>query len=211
MFPCLAIATIITLLCVQNGSAFEPESRQPARAVKGVGGIALERNPRHAEVKPEGADQDVNGNPDASITASPVEAEGSALAPKQRRFLNRRFVQTCRTGPLSAVKEFLKQGADINARDRDGQTALMAAALSGRADLVRELLAHGADVDARSGFGSTPLMAASYFGFLEVAQVLLARGADANAHNDLGQTPLSLAVKKGGKEMRALLLKSGAR
>ena len=48
------------------------------------------------------------------------------------------------------IERLLKAGADPNSTSEEGQTALMTAALAGKADAVKMLLAHGAQVNARS-------------------------------------------------------------
>ena len=49
-------------------------------------------------------------------------------------------------------------GADVNVKDRQGQTPLMLAAYSGNAQCVRKLIAGRADVSARDADGRTALM-----------------------------------------------------
>jgi len=49
----------------------------------------------------------------------------------------------------------LYAGADLNAKDKDGKTALMYAAENGHADAVRSLLDKGADVNAKDNGGWT--------------------------------------------------------
>jgi ankyrin repeat protein len=84
-----------------------------------------------------------------------------------------------RNGPFATMDLLLEAGADVNARitdtssytariarrssmtDRQGQTALFAAAQTGRVDLVRYLLEKGARVDVVDGLKRTPLDAAS--------------------------------------------------
>lgn len=48
-------------------------------------------------------------------------------------------------------------GADVNAADADGETALMAAAEKGHVSKVKVLLDHGANVNARDRRGKTAL------------------------------------------------------
>jgi serine/threonine-protein phosphatase 6 regulatory ankyrin repeat subunit B len=55
------------------------------------------------------------------------------------------------------VELLLKRGAEVNAQDRDGWTALMEASAKGRADVVRRLLAYGADVRIKNKNGWTAL------------------------------------------------------
>ena len=104
-------------------------------------------------------------------------------------------------GYLNQVKSFLAKGADVNARDKDGGTALYCASFHGHLEVVQALLAKGADVNGRSN-GVTALYAASQQGHLFVVQALLAKGADASAKASDGRTALDAA--KGGGHTDAL-------
>lgn len=53
------------------------------------------------------------------------------------------------------VINLLREGSDVNARDKDGDTALMFAAHRGHYLIVKTLLAHGADVLALANNGWT--------------------------------------------------------
>lgn len=59
-------------------------------------------------------------------------------------------------GKLRAVQYLIDEGADVNAREPDGNSALTEAAFFGYAPVVKELLVRGADVNAVSASG-TPL------------------------------------------------------
>jgi ankyrin repeat protein len=67
-------------------------------------------------------------------------------------------------------------GADVHAKDRDGQTALMQAAVKGHTDIVLALVAAGADVHPQNEFGQTALMQAAVKGHTDIVQTLLAAG-----------------------------------
>ena len=63
-------------------------------------------------------------------------------------------------GDAAAVINLLERGADVNARDRDGDTALMFAAFRGHTLVVALLLQYGANVYARARNGWTAKKAA---------------------------------------------------
>ena len=60
------------------------------------------------------------------------------------------FVELCRGGTAEQVKQALAEGANPNAREDGGDTALMWAALGDKLPVVQALLAAGADVNARN-------------------------------------------------------------
>jgi len=61
-------------------------------------------------------------------------------------------------GRLEVIDQLIAASTPVDGVDRDGSTALHAAAYSGRSDSVRRLLARGADPARRDArFGSTPL------------------------------------------------------
>jgi hypothetical protein len=60
------------------------------------------------------------------------------------------------------VKLLLKRKANVNARDKEGATALHKAAYVGEASLVAVLVKHGADVNAKDNEGATPLHKVTY-------------------------------------------------
>jgi ankyrin repeat protein len=71
----------------------------------------------------------------------------------------------------------LASGADTNAADDNGDTALIEAARYGRTEVVKLLLDHGANVGAKDHNGFTALAAAKD---IETADLLISRGANAD-------------------------------
>jgi len=57
-------------------------------------------------------------------------------------------------GRSDVVRYLLAEGAEVNAREKLGETALTEAAYYGHAALVRELLSHGADINAIGNDGT---------------------------------------------------------
>lgn len=103
----------------------------------------------------------------------------------------------------------LDRGADPNARNDGGATALLFAA--GDPAKARLLLARGADVNARSALGKTPLLvAATHRPSTDTVRLLLEKGADVGARDINGTTPLIAAAAAGNQESLTLLIGKGA-
>jgi len=110
-----------------------------------------------------------------------------------------------------AIKTLLKNGADVNAAQGDGMTALHWAARNGDAELTQMLLFAGANVKATTRLGGyTPLMMAADQGHATVIAALLSGGADAKAANALGTTALMLAAQSGNAQAVTTLVENGA-
>ena len=111
----------------------------------------------------------------------------------------------------AAVKALLKSGADVNAAQGDGMTALHWAATNGDAALTQMLLSAGANIRATTRLGGiTPLLMASQAGHAQVVAALLAAGADANSATATGATALMLAARSGNTETVTRLVETGA-
>ena len=95
----------------------------------------------------------------------------------------------------------------IEARNANGETPLMLAALRGQESLVVQLVARGATVNHR---GWTPLHYAATGGHARVAAFLIGAHADVNAESPNGSTPLMMAAMYGNAATVKLLLESGA-
>ena len=93
------------------------------------------------------------------------------------------------------VEKLLARGADANAQDGDGDTALHGAAQTGNVDMVRMFLDKGANPNAKNRQGGTPLMWAAVYGHEDVARLLLSRGADASLKDNDGVTASEWAVR----------------
>ena len=138
-----------------------------------------------------------------------------------------------RSGHKEVVELLLANGANVNAEDEYGDTALYCAA-NGNKNLVALLLSKGAKVNIKDRAGFTPLDSAA-FGNKDVAELLIASGAEVNIHDAVelgdveklkallksnpflvsskdhnGETPLHFAAPSGSKEAVSILLSYNA-
>ena len=125
------------------------------------------------------------------------------------------LLQAVEAGDLARVRNALAAGADCNARNAGGATALMLAAHAGCADVVRVLIDAGADVNAADEPGWGPLMKAVYNpdldrGFPDVVAMLVQAGAAIEARITYGIRPLMLAAGYGETAVVEALLNAGA-
>lgn len=114
----------------------------------------------------------------------------------------------------AVVEAILKAGADPNAADADGATALMYA---DSAPLAEMLLQAGANSRVATPSGSTPLYSAAYGRSVRVVELLLSAGADPNSTDSEGEMPLHGVLHicgccgpEGRLEIVRMLLDKGA-
>lgn len=124
--------------------------------------------------------------------------------------LNFELLDAAQKGDTREVQALLAKGADVNAKEGDGTTALIAAAFGGHTETVKALLAGDADIDAKGYKGGTALMVAAGKGHLKTVQVLLAKDANVNEKHHRGRCALDFAVLKGQAEIVRALLSKGA-
>jgi len=113
-------------------------------------------------------------------------------------------------GDQTGLRALLAAGADVNAPQTDGATALHWAVYRGDAATADLLIEAGANVNAANRNGATPLSLASVNGDAAMLTLLLEAGADANESQPFGKTPLMLAARNGNPAALAVLLDHGA-
>ena len=118
-----------------------------------------------------------------------------------------------RRGDVETARRLLEAGADIDARDQHGQTALMNAAHAGQVDLVRLLVERGADLNVTAKYNLSALMLALIGRHIDVERLLIEAGADVilrSSANFGSQTALGLAEASGEEEIVQMLRARGA-
>jgi len=126
---------------------------------------------------------------------------------------NRDLRTAASKGQLEVVKQLLKTGADINAKNPSNMmTPLILASNHNNLEVTKELLAKGADVDLTSFDGITALMLAVKLGSApSILKELLKNGANIEAAcQSSGWTSIMLAAKFGHLTALKDLIEAGA-
>jgi uncharacterized protein len=114
-------------------------------------------------------------------------------------------------GDRTAVFALIKQGADVNATQGDGVTALHWAARHGDGELATALLVAGANARATTRFGAyTPLHLAAERAAAPIIKALVDAGAVVDAKTSTGATPLMFAAAAGDSAAINALVDAGA-
>jgi ankyrin repeat protein len=121
------------------------------------------------------------------------------------------LVEAVKTHDRVTLNTLLDRGADVNATEGDGSTALHWAAQIDDLEMIELLLDAGAAVDAANRFNVRPLELASNNGNAPAVERLLQAGADPNAASREGQTPLMSAALNGRVGAVEALLVHGAK
>lgn len=118
-------------------------------------------------------------------------------------------------GDIGTIDTLIAAGADINARDKYGQTALMLAAPRGHDAVARRLIAAGADLDVTAKYGLSAVMLAVINHQPAIAEALAAAGADLDLRGTgdggfYAKTAADLARENGQTELADTLEKLGS-
>jgi len=113
------------------------------------------------------------------------------------------------------MEVLLEVGADVNARNAEGETPFTLQKNWGhnakfRLEMMRKMIQYGADVNVQNNRGETALMNAAYRGETSIVRLLLKHGAQINLRDEEGQTALLFAVDEGHTTTVRLLLERGA-
>ena len=98
---------------------------------------------------------------------------------------------------FSLIDELINRGADLNLKDKDGNTALHLAVNTSDSILIESLLEAGANINLKDNDGNTALHLAVIRGDSISIESLLEAGADRTISNNNGQSPLDLAYENG--------------
>lgn len=123
--------------------------------------------------------------------------------------MNYELVHLCDHEDIAAVKALLTRGVDVNVRDENGRTPLMAAVQKNNLELATLLMQHGADLNIRDNTMLTPWLCAGANGFYKIMEVALGYGADIKMTNRFGGTVLLPSSEKGYLKTVEVAIKAG--
>lgn len=114
-----------------------------------------------------------------------------------------------------AVLSLIQKGANVNALNANGESALFAAVKADSPSTINILVENGIVTDTRSNLtrdhlGNTPLHYAVKWNSLEAAQSVILLGFDVNSQNLSGKTALSDCCRSNKRDMAVLLINNGA-
>ncbi|MBI4521568.1 MAG: ankyrin repeat domain-containing protein [Gemmatimonadetes bacterium] len=114
-------------------------------------------------------------------------------------------------GDVEAVRLLLRDGADVNAAQGDGMTALHWTAQRGDVEIGKMLIYAGANVSAVTRMGHyTPIHLAAKAGSAAVIEMLVEAGAAVRTPTASGATALHFAASTGDAQAVAALVDHGA-
>ena len=112
--------------------------------------------------------------------------------------------RAAQAGNVAGLQAALAAGADVDARDGRGWTALMYAVDKGYTLLVEPLLGAGANPDVRAPDGATALFMAVAHGHTDVIALLMEAGADPKVKGPKGKTAVDVARTRYGDAEAAM-------
>ena len=162
---------------------------------------------------------------DAKIVLSPTHRKKrppSSVAPpppprppptptKKLRPIDLQLISGAVDGDAQAILSSVRGGAEVDAQDEEGDTALNLACYQGYLDCVRLLLGLGARAEIHGKHGMTGMLWAAQQGHLAVVQMLLASpGVSLDTRNYNGESALMWAAYRGHVHVAAHLASCGA-
>jgi lysophospholipase L1-like esterase len=113
-------------------------------------------------------------------------------------------------GNVQEIKKAMAKGAEVNCKDKDGNTPLNMVAKLSYYNLVKYFVEKGAEINTSNNDHITPLHYGVEYNNVKIVQLLLEKGANIDARDGINETPLHWAGWTGNIEVARLLLKYGA-
>jgi len=110
-------------------------------------------------------------------------------------------------GNTQDCESLIEIGADVNWKNNDGDTPLLAACRRGHAETIALLLAYGSNANVFGNDSLTPLHVCTRRGDVDSVNILLNANTNTSARTKDGQTALDIAQAKGYETIYARLMR----
>jgi ankyrin repeat protein len=148
----------------------------------------------------------------AIVAAALASSAVPAVAQSIGGYDGLQFVDAIKSQDGNKVMELIRKDGRgiVNAKNANGDTALIVAITERSEDFTAFLLNQGADPNLQGKGGDTPLIAAARVGYEDAVGWLLGQGAKIDGANRMGETALIIAVQTRQLPMVRILLAAGA-
>ncbi len=138
-------------------------------------------------------------------TPGPATAEGKAAATAA-------LFRAIEANDVKRMRLAITQGADLEAKNKNGCTPLYAAVANhvGNSAMIKLLLEAGANPNARDPRGWIPLHVAARYWSISRVEQLVSAGSDVNARDKKGMGPAMIAFEQGQTDTFGLMVAHGA-
>lgn len=176
---------------------------------------ACQAGPKEArppQAAPPSSPGSTKGGPPATAPPAPPPP---ALSAGEQAQLDQDLVTAAKANDVPLVRELIRRGGNVNAKDALQDSAFLYAGAEGFNEVLGLTLAAGADVASTNRYGGTALIPASEHGHVDTVRILIDAGVPVNHVNNLGWTAMQEAIllNSGGprqQEVVRLLLAAGA-
>jgi len=124
------------------------------------------------------------------------------------KVIDLQLIEAATRGDLPTVSELLRRGAEVNAQDSRGRTALTAAAMGGHVEVARALIEAGADPNIQDDLRNNALLVTGETGSVAMLREVLKANPDLTRTNRFGGTALIPAADRGYLEYVREILKT---
>ncbi|TXD49476.1 ankyrin repeat domain-containing protein [Polaribacter sp. IC073] len=115
------------------------------------------------------------------------------------------IIEAVQNNQLKVVKEYLKNGGEVNAANKNEQSILLIATLANNKTMAELLVAHGANVNQQDNQKDSPFLFAGAAGHLELVKLYLKNGARFDVFNRYYGSALIPACERGHTAVVKLL------
>ncbi len=116
------------------------------------------------------------------------------------------FLEAASQGDVEALQNYVAQGVDLNARNKQKRTAILLAAMNDHYDAVAYLIEAGADIDLQDETCFNPFLYGCINGKLELVQLMVKAGTNVELLTRFGGVGITPASEKGHVEIVRELL-----